>query len=333
MIFSAGMRAVGLEIDAQAVRAVELKPGRSGVQLRAAGRCSLPEGAVSAGVVQETDAVADALHQLWSDAGFAVRDVVVGVANQGMFMRSITFPRVPRENLEDALRLQAGEHLPIPLEQLVMDFAVLDEITGEEGEELYELLLVAVRRDQLQRTLDALQHSGLRPVVVDASPLALARNLEQSELAGSIVLADVAGGVTSLLVVSGGQPVFARVSPVGLSSLNGRPGDDDAPAADDREAQESWARELAQEINTSVHYYLTQTYDEVVDALIISGCGSRPDVVPEILEEALEMPVRRLDPLRRLAVVRDDGIDWESDASDFAVSIGLGHRAIEEGAG
>jgi len=339
MLSGSRVRAVGLEIDSGAVRAVQLGRAGGGVRLTAAGRCELPHGAVVAGVVEEVEEVSDALHRLWSAAGFSTRNVVVGVANQGMFMRSITFPHVPRENLEDALRLQAGDYLPIPLEQLVMDFAVLDETTGESSEEHYELLLVAVRREQLQRTLDSLADGGLRPLVVDSSPLALARNLPERNLTGTIILADVASGVTSLLVVSEGLPVFARVSPVGLAALMAElqhEGEADqrtllSDSCIDRETLEPWGRELAQEINTSVNYYLTQSYVEGVDALILSGCGSRVPGIREILEDALDMPVRSLDPLERIASVRDRTVDWESEAADFAVGIGLAHRAIEEG--
>ena len=40
-------------------------------------------------------------------------------------VRHITFPKVPRDKLDSALRLQAGENIALPAEEMVLDYAVL----------------------------------------------------------------------------------------------------------------------------------------------------------------------------------------------------------------
>jgi len=336
-------KAAGLEIDSGCVRAAQLEPKRFETRLRTVGLEDISDDAVVAGVVEDPDEVAEALMRLWSANSFSTRDVVLGVANQGMFMRSITFPHVERENLADALELSADDYLPISTDKLIMDFAVLDEIVDEEGNEAYQLLLVAVRKEQIQRSLDAIQNAGLNPISVDASPLALIRNIPSEEIQETMLLADIGNGVSSLLVSADGLPVFARVSPVALYSLfeqleaNGESEIDSSVSQLDLRVPEkfpeqfqAWARELAQEINTSVNYFLSRNDSQTIETLQLTGRGCHFAKLREILQEELAIEVQCVNPFDDLAASAKTDSDLNIAGAEYAVCVGLARRAIEE---
>ncbi len=75
-------KVVGLDIGTSGVRAAELSLGKGSATLERFGQVALPPGAVRDGEVVDTDAVAAAIKQLWSQAKFSSKKVVVGVANQ-----------------------------------------------------------------------------------------------------------------------------------------------------------------------------------------------------------------------------------------------------------
>lgn len=329
---------VGLEIDTGVIRAVELKGSPGKVTVTSAGRKEIPEAAVVDGVVVEVDTVARALEELWSEAQIGSRQVVLGVSNQGVLMRLASFPKVPESKLAQALRFQAGDYFPIPMNQLIMDHAVVGELKGESGPAL-EILLVAARRDQLDKSLEALKQARLLPIVVDASPLASLRTLGEEILSGTVALANISNGLGTLLLVSAGIPRFARIIPVSLQLYSRELG---VPlsqmdrafrrwhaSSGDYSALGEWGLLVASEIGSSITYFLNQNNGDSVDRVLLSGRGARVGGLSSLMEDELGVPVKVIEPLAKVAVRPSRGVDLESEGLDFTVSIGLGLRGLE----
>ncbi len=328
--------AIGLELDTGAVRVASVSGGSSRPALNSVGSVEIPEQAVIAGVVEDRDMVAGALRELWNKAKIGNRTVILGMSTPGMLMRSTAFPKVPEDRLEQAVHLQAGDYFPIPMNQLVMDFSVLGETETEEGAAL-ELLMVAARREQLGKNLDCLRDAGLRCDVIDASPLVLGRNLPSDIGDETVVVADIGNGLTSLLVVDGKVPRFARVLQVSLESYADELGVPLAEIPLDGEGgpdvlgvSESWALRVSDEINSSVNYFVGQNDGASVDSLYIGGRGSRVPGLERFLVEQMDMPVQRINSAEGLANVRAKNFDPEAGGADYSVAIGLALRGLEE---
>lgn len=342
-IKSAG--AVGLEIDTGIIRVVELKGTSRSFSLTAFGQIEIPESAVVEGVVADAQVVAQACKDLWEKLGISRKEVVLGISNQGVFMRLATFPKIPEKKLAQALGYQAGEYFPIPLPQLVYDFAVLGELTGDRGAEL-EILYMAARRDLLEKSLEALNIAGLQPRVLDVSYLALLRTLPKHHLTGTVVLVDMANGLTTLQLINEGIPRFARVIPHSLMyyarDLNltlpqlftalaqVAAAKEEAMAGDiPADSFDRWVMILEEEIRSTVNYYVAQGNAGVVDTVVLSGCGARIVGLATKLMEDLGVQVEILNPfvsIKGLIEAQDDGI--ETKEPDFAVSIGLALRGL-----
>src|SRR4051794_30177380 len=123
-------RAVGLDVGTSAVRAVELVLGREQVTLTRFGQVALSPGAVRAGEVLDAPAVASAIRRLWREAGFRAKTVIVGVGNQRAVIRQADLPEMSDEDLRSALQFQATDLIPIPIEDAILDFQVLEHLHG-----------------------------------------------------------------------------------------------------------------------------------------------------------------------------------------------------------
>ena len=99
----AARSAIGLDIGTSGVRAAELSFGKGGVTLEKFGQVALPEGAVRDGEVVDSDAVADAIKQLWAHTKFGSKKVVIGVANQKVIVRQVDIPWMPADELKKSL--------------------------------------------------------------------------------------------------------------------------------------------------------------------------------------------------------------------------------------
>lgn len=331
--------AVGLELDTGAIRVAEIKCSARSLSLTALEEINIPEHAVSEGVVREITPVAEALDQLLEKAKIKRREVVLGISNQGLLMRVARFPKLPGKKLARALHFHAGEYFPVPLEQLVLDHAVIGEHAGENGPEL-EVLLVAARRDLLEQNIRAVEEASLKPVIVDACPLALARTLPEEQLQSGTVLVDLSNGLTALLLVAGGFPRFARVVPRAPRAYAPEPPyplgqalSQVAATVDGDVVGESsgnkWAGELAGEIRSSVSYYLARPGAVPPEKLLLSGRGALEPGLPEMLEAELGLPVELINPLLKVKKHGVDNTTPERGHPDFAVCVGLALRGLE----
>jgi type IV pilus assembly protein PilM len=213
---------VGLDIGTKAVRIAEVRYGGGRPTLTRFGRALLPAGAVEHGEVQQPELVASTVAGLWKQLGLKGRTVHVGVANRRCVVRVIELPAMSREDLEDAIRYQAQEHIPIPLADAVLDFEILEEIEGPEGQKLQRVLVVAAERATIDPLLRALSAARLDAQTLELNAYPLVRcfaangngngngNGSQS---GAHAIVDVGAGVTNVVVHHEGKIRFTRILP------------------------------------------------------------------------------------------------------------------------
>ena len=137
----------------------------------------LGAGVFSEGEVSDPEALGDALKELFSNHKLS-KAVRVGLASQRVAVRTLRLPLIEdRRELETAIRFQAQDHIPMPLEQAVLDWQVVGHSTGENGERQVDVVAVAARRDMLSGLMSALNRAGLRPVGIDLSAFGMIRAL------------------------------------------------------------------------------------------------------------------------------------------------------------
>src|SRR5881409_960329 len=167
---------IGVDIGSTGVRAAELSMRTVPPQLVRVAQVAVPEGAVVSGEVRDPAAVADALRQLWHRGRFRSREVVLGVANQRVVVREVSLPWLTDKELRESLPFQVQEFVPIPVEEAVLDFHILEEFERE-GRRMVRLLLVAAQKTMIQQIVQAAEAARLRPVGLDLVPFAIVRSV------------------------------------------------------------------------------------------------------------------------------------------------------------
>jgi type IV pilus assembly protein PilM len=208
---------VGLDIDATGIVAASVAVnGR--VRIERAAFTPLEPGIIRDGEVADVDGLADALRTLYRENKGLDKRVRVGLANQKIVVRVVDLPYLEdAKELEAAVRFQAQDQLPMPLEHAVLDHQPL-AVTNDAGGH-QRLLLVAARREMVERVLAALRSAGLKPEGVDLSAFATVRALHRAGPDDELVLYLAIGGLTNLAVARGTECTFARASGSGVEAL------------------------------------------------------------------------------------------------------------------
>jgi len=321
-------RAVGLDVGTSAVRAVELVLGREQVTLTRFGQVALTPGAVVGGEVVDAPAVAAAIRRLWREAGFRSRTVVLGVGNQRVVVRQADFPAMSDEDLRSALQFQAQDLIPIPVEDAILDFQMVEEFATADGE-MMRILLVAAQRDMVRSLLAAVEGGGLSGSMVDLIPFALMRSLTQSSLVQDLeptvdAIVCVGAAITNVVVHQRGVPEFVRMLGVGGDDITqgianelGVDGDTaedlkrraDSESPDDLESRTAQiviahSTLLIEEIRGSLDYYQAQPEASPIGRIILTGGGSRTMGLRESLEQTLGIAVEEGHPLAGVELAR-----------------------------
>jgi type IV pilus assembly protein PilM len=238
---SKGKGVVGLDLEAGSVAATEVHANGS-TRVLGAGVHALPSGIVREGEVVDSDALVAALKDLFGAQKLS-KQVRLGIANQRVVVRTVRVPAMenPKE-LEAAIRFQAQEQIPMPLEQSVLEYEVIGRAGGESGEAMMDVVIVAARRDMVSPLVKTMRRAGLKPVGIDLSAFAMVRALSREANAGDggilpsyeermaageggstpVVPATLYcnfGDVTNLAVAQGGTCLFTRVSQFGIEGI------------------------------------------------------------------------------------------------------------------
>lgn len=341
---------MGLDIGTSGVRAVELRLGRGGATLERFGQVALAPGAVRDGEVVDAEAVAAALRQLWAATRFSTKKVVVGVANQKVVVRQVDLPWLPMAELRASLAFQVQDHIPMPVDQAVLDLHPLEERTGEGGARVLRGLLVAASRDMVTATLDAVTRAGLQPSTVDLTSFALLRSQAHADSGLGAVeaeaLVDIGAGVTNIVVHQGGVPRFVRILLMGGADITGSVADrlgvglqeaeavkqasgmSASPAAGDGHAAaravEGTAAAFVEEVRGSLDYYAASSGAGRVGRVVLSGGGSRLGGLVQRLSAATRLPVEVARPLSLLKLGRTGLTDEQLADVEPVVSVPVG---------
>jgi type IV pilus assembly protein PilM len=215
MGIAAGKSIIGLDIEPGYVAAVQTSSG--GVTVERAAHALLAPGVVREGEVVDVETLADVLRKLFADHKLG-RRVRLGVANQRIVMRTLDLPPLgDAKEIASAVRFQAQEHIPMPLDQAVLEHHSLGIVETPDGPRT-RVVLVAARRDMIDGLLAATRGAGLRPEGIDLSAFAMIRALYRPGREAPTLYVSV-GGMTNLAVAEGSTCVFTRVVAHGTEAM------------------------------------------------------------------------------------------------------------------
>jgi len=346
-------RLVGLKIGASQIAAARVVNNGS-PELLEAYREPLEPGIVVSGEIRDTEALASALSRFFDLHKLPKRGVRLGVSNNRIGVRVFEIEGVEdARQLENAIRFRAEEVLPIPLDEAVLDYVVLDEGRREDGISVRRILLVVAYREVVDRYLEACRTAGLEVVGIDLEAFALLRSIaapsEEPITDGALVAVAVGYDRTTIAVSTGRYCEFTRVLDWGGWSLNAAiareldmapsevegikrqlslsepvqvDGLDPARSAKAHEALQRALSAFARELVSSLHFYQAQPGALGIGEIVITGGTAHMDGLPDAIGRLIGAPVRLGDPFKRVKVGRK--VDVEAQAGSLAVAIGLG---------
>ena len=340
---------VGLSVGSSELAAAVVVNNGSPKLLKAA-RHTLPPDVVAGGEVRDSEALANEIAAFFSAADLPRKNVRLGIGSSRTGVRVFERPTVddPRQ-LVNAIRFRAYETLPIPIEEAMLDYHLVENTTAPD-----RVLLAVAYRDLVDRYSATCALAKIELAGIDMEAFALLRAvggepLPDGERAEAARVAVSIGHDRTTVAVSDGHVCeFTRVLDWGGARVTAaieRALEVDADEADRvkrsldissnafvdpsderaTKAVEAARREvhgLARELASSLHFYQDQPDSLGFAEIAITGGGAHLQGLAEQLEELIGISVRVADPFARVG--SGHGISSGGQDGSLAVAIGLG---------
>jgi type IV pilus assembly protein PilM len=350
-VFRRSKAVVGLDIGSSAVKAVELRPAGKGYRVIAYGAEPIPPDSIVDGAIVDSPAVVDAIRRVFdTNKAFQGRDVCASLSGNAVIVKKIALPVMTESELDESIYWEAEQYIPFDIQDVNLDYQILDPGTGPESRGNMDVLLVAAKREKIGDYTSVIAQAGRTPVIVDVDAFALQNAFEVNyglEPGRIVVLLNAGASAININILQGDQSVFTRdISMGGNAYTEAVQKELDLPfesaeqlkkgvpvdGATFEEAQpvlRAVSENVLLEIQKTFDFFKATASSEQIDRIMLSGGASRVDGFREMLQERFRAPVEDFDPFR--AVVWDAkklGADAADIAPTAAVAVGLALRKV-----
>ncbi len=340
---------VGLDIGSSAVKAVELKPAGKGYKVIAFGSEPIPPDSIVDGAIIDSAAVADAIRRLFDINKIQTKEVCASLSGNAVIVKKITLPVMTDAELAESIYWEAEQYIPFDIQDVNLDYQILDPGDAANGRATMEVLLVAAKKEKIADYTGVIEQAGRSAVVVDVDAFALQNAFEVNygiEPGQVVVLLNAGASATNINILQGDQSVFTRDISIGGNAytealqkeLNlpfedadrlkrGEPVDG-VSFEDARPVLRAVSENVMLEIQKTFDFFKPTASSDRIDRIIVSGGAAKEEGFLEMLPDRFETPVELFDPFKTVAFdAKRFGVVVVSDiAPTVAVAVGLALR-------
>jgi type IV pilus assembly protein PilM len=342
---------VGLDLGSSAVKAVELKASGSGYRCVAFGSEPIPSDCIVDGAIIDGGAVADAVRRLFERQRFKTKQVAAALSGSSVIVKKISLPVMTETELAESIHWEAEQYVPFDIQDVNLDYEVLNPGTGPNSNGQMEVLLVAAKKDKIADYSSVISQAGGTPVIMDVDAFALQNAYEANYGAPAgdvVVLMNAGASATNINVVSGQKSLFTRDISMGgnahteaiqrelnlpfdMAERAKRGESVDGISLDDvRQVLHTVTESLLLEIHKTFDFFKGTAESERLDKIYVSGGASSTEGFASALEERFGTGVEPFDPFKTISFdARSLGIDdAERVVPTAAVAVGLALRRV-----
>lgn len=339
--------AVGIDIGAASIKIVRLEGSLGNIRLVYAGLAEL-------GKEGTTDKIADSLRGLLDEGGIKNEKTGVVFTSYTPTIRYLTLPKMPSDELAEAVKWEAGKIINLPLEGMIIDFLIMGEIDDRDVRK-YEILIVAVEKNIVFANMEFFKRLGIKASLLTVNPLSLlniAKRNYREYYEGNVVCVDIGAGKTDINVSKRGVLKFTRNIFMGGNNITkaieekGQISFNEAESikkekglrllsttqtteagranVEERldEAIKAVVDNFVLEIQRSIDFYRAQFREGAIQRIILSGGAALMPGLKEYLSAFFDAPVVIDNPFFNIAYNKKTFYGAEGVAPRFSTAVG-----------
>ncbi len=268
---------LGVDLGATSIKIVELKEEAGRPRLLTYGYTEQAAGYPEKEFTDTPERSIDLIKQVCVKARTVSKQAVAALPSASVFSSVINIPAAPGKDLAAAVQWEAKKIIPLPLEEMILDWKILTpegETAGTaapapviptvqaSAPKTTQVLLTAAAKTMVKKYLDIFKGAGLSLVSLETETFALIRSLVGIDKSTAI-LVDMGAASTTISIVESGIPFLNRSLNIGGLTIT---------------------KEIAASLGIDLNQAEQMKYD-----VGMAGAGTGGGGVPKIIERALSM--------------------------------------------
>jgi len=350
-VFRRAKSLVGLDIGSSAVKAVELKQAGKSYRVTNFGSEPVPPDSIVDGAIIDAAAVADAIRRLFDGRSIKTKDVAASLSGNAVIVKKITLPVMTEAELAESIYWEAEQYIPFDIQDVNLDYQILDKGDAAGGKSTMDVLLVAAKKEKIADYTGVIAQAGRAAVVVDVDAFALQNAYEVNyglDPHSVTVLLNAGASAININILSGEQSLFTRDISIGgnayteavqkelnlsfesAEQLKKGVQVDGASYDDVRPVLHAVTENVLLEIQKTFDFFKATASSDRIDRIVMSGGASRVDGFAQALQERFGTNVESFDPFRKIAFdAQKFGVtDPDTAIPTAAVAVGLALRRL-----
>ncbi len=347
---------LGIDLSSSAVKVVEMSLSNQGYKIEHYGVEPLPSNALGDKLTLDFDTLdvestGETIRRAVKKSGSKLKKAAIAVGGAQIITSTIVLPReLDEQEMNDQIALQLDQHIALPPEEVNYDFEVRGPNRSDPTQ--VDVLLVATRREYVDKRQAVLEIAGLTSTIVDveAHALDLASQLLERQMPNQgtqklVAIADFGATHSTLCLRYDHQLVYSRdqafggkllteeimryyglsFEEAGLSKQRGS-----LPSSYQKEVLEPFMDQMVKHVkNFYRQYQETNSNNQKLDQIQIGGGCSQIPGVARYIEHQIGIPTLTVNPLLSVTLANQPkAAHIDQDISTLMVAMGLAMRSF-----
>lgn len=340
----------GLDVSDLSVKVVQLDV--FGRRCNVAKYASYPvaQGNIVDGEIRNPEGVCESITRCVEESKIRTRKVFCSLPEGKSFLRVIDVPRLNGAELEEVIRWQVEENIPMGLDQLYYDWTPIQRSFSKDSKKM-NILLVAVSRDVVDSFLEVLEMAGLEAIGMGTESVAQVQSLlpKEEENNETVLVVDIGDRRTTFTFVVRGVPCFTSSSSLSSQMMTEAIAKTFRISQNEAEkikyeqgigsfvkkdpvfqSMEAILENLVQHIVTSMDFFVGGlNFSRSIDRIILCGGGANADGLPVYLGKKLGKKTQKGDPWVRMNLEKSIPRIPYQEAIRYSTAIGLAWQGLQ----
>lgn len=352
--------AFGLDINDLSLKIIKLSKKRKNFALASFNKTKIKPGIVESGIIKDEKLLAYAIRSAYKNVRGEKIDtkyVIASLPEEESFLQVIQMPRMSKDDLKSAVRFEAENYIPLPIDEVYLDFQVINPI--KDSLDHIDALVVATPKKIVDSYVSCLKLAGLIPIALEVESQSILSSLIKDETSEyPLAVVDIGENTTDFIVFCGHSIRFTHSMPVSAGQLTSAISENlqvSASKAEDMkikygivdlrgkaaeiskkvfQAESQVLEELVSQIKKYVEFYHNHASHEHIflesgiKKIILCGGGAQLKGLPKFLTNKLNIETTIADPFINMPQKKNKITD-ANDFLPFATALGLAARVID----
>ncbi|MEO5927919.1 MAG: type IV pilus assembly protein PilM [Patescibacteria group bacterium] len=343
---------LGIDLGLSGIKVVELMNEKGRARLVTYAFVDFPTSAQgSAPLTEDIDKTAALIKKMVAKSKTTSKKVVSALPIASVFSSIISVPAANEKELKEAIQWQAKKLIPVPLEEITLDFKTIDSTDGEGGKKVTRVLITGAPKPLVNKYVEIFKKAGLELISLETEAFAMIRSLVGKDRS-SIMVVDIGSQRTNISVIERGVPFLNRSIATGgraitetISKTLGIPFEQADSMKRDIRTMQSFAptgdispilttllKPIIDEVKYSFNLYQGQTeggQGKRIDKIILTGGSALLPRLPEFMTQLMNVNAYLGDPWARVIYPQDLRPVLDEIGSRFTIALGCAMRDIE----